>query len=204
MAQITTLFWDVGGVLLTNGWDHLSREAAADHFQIDPADLEERHQEWSEAFETGRMTMWQYLDAVVFHEERRFSVADFEAFMFAQSRPHPKMLDFARSIAATGRYQMAMLNNEPLELNRYRIEEFGLRSLFTVFLSSCYLGLRKPAPDMYQKALQITQIDPGNALLIDDRDLNLLPAQELGMRTILHDGDLASLQAALQSEGVSL
>jgi putative hydrolase of the HAD superfamily len=140
----------------------------------------------------------------VFHQERPFSMADFEAFMLAQSQPHPHKLDLVRSIAASGRYQMAMLNNEPLELNRYRIQEFDLRSLYTVFLSSCFLGLRKPDPRMYRAALQITQADAANTLLIDDRDLNLLPARGLGMRTILHDGSLPSLRAALMSEGVSV
>lgn len=40
---ITTLFLDIGGVLLNNGWDHPVRRRAAKHFKLNWARMEQRH-----------------------------------------------------------------------------------------------------------------------------------------------------------------
>jgi putative hydrolase of the HAD superfamily len=184
MAKAKVLFWDNGGVILTNGWDRGSRRNAVERFNLDWADFEDRHELMLNAFECGEVSLDEYLRRTVFYRQRAFAPDDFKRFMFDQSQPFPDVLDFAGKLARTKRYVMAALNNESLEINDYRIRTFRLRDCFEMFLSSCYLGVRKPGREIYSLALKITQCDPGECTMIDDRGLNLECAQELGMRTI--------------------
>ena len=196
MPAIKALFWDNGGVILTNGWDRHSRRAAVEKFHLDWADFEDRHELMLDAFETGRATLDQYLHRTVFYREHAFTPADFKAFMFEQSQAYPEPLAFLGKIARMRRFLVASLNNESREINEYRIEKFKLRDYFEAFFSSCYLGVRKPDPGIYGLALKITQQSPAECILIDDRGLNLECAREVGMQTILFK-DLAQLRADL-------
>jgi putative hydrolase of the HAD superfamily len=202
MAEIKALFWDNGGVILTNGWDRHSRRAAVEKFHLDWNDFEDRHELMLDAFETGRATLDEYLHRTVFYRERPFSSDDFKAFMFAQSQPYPEPLAFLGQIARSRRFLVASLNNESREINEYRIDTFALRDYFEAFFSSCYLGLRKPDPGIYKLALKITQQKPTECILIDDRGLNLECARELGMQTILFK-DLAQLRNELAGFHIS-
>jgi putative hydrolase of the HAD superfamily len=199
MAEVSTLFWDNGGVILTNGWDRDSRQRAVEKFHLDWADFEDRHELMLHTFETGELSLDDYLRRTVFYRPRPFTVEDFKTFMFQQSQPFPESLDFLAALARTRRYMLASLNNESLEINEYRIAQFKLRDYFEAFFSSCYLGLRKPGAEIYSRALQITQRKPEECVLIDDRGLNLECAQEMGMQTIQFKnvaqlrGDLADL-----------
>jgi len=203
MAKITVLFWDVGGVMLSNGWDRAGRRRAAEHFKLDWEEFQDRHELVSTDFETGRLTLAAYLQRTVFYCSRSFTREDFRVFLFAQSKPLPETLSIVERLAASRKYLMATLNNESLELNRYRIEQFGLRKHFTAFLSSCFLCVNKPEHTIYRLASQITQRAPDECLFIDDRALNLECAQLLGMRTI-HYQNPAQLRQALQRHGVSV
>src|SRR5438045_1586812 len=140
---VTALFFDVGGVLLSNGWDRSTRRQAAEKFGFDWDTFEERHELVVADFETGRIDLDEYLDRTVFHEPCTFSREEFKAHLYEQSRADPDALAVAAALAASRRYLMATLNNESAELNRYRIEHFHLRDYFAVFFTSCYLGLRK-------------------------------------------------------------
>lgn len=184
MAAITAMFFDVGGVMLSNGWDRPTRRLAAQHFHFDWDDLEERHELVVSAFETGRLTLDEYLDQTIFYCPQSFSREEFKAFMYAQSRPDLETLALAAELAAQRKYLMATLNNESAELNAYRIRQFHLRDSFTVFFTSCYLGLRKPDPRIYRLAADLTQRDLGECLLVDDRALNVDAARKVGMRAI--------------------
>lgn len=184
MAEITTLFWDVGGVLLTNGWDRAERSRAVDRFELEPKEFEARHERLFAAFETHQITLGEYLDQTVFYLPRAFSPDDVRRFMFAQSRPCPEALAIAEGLARTRRYLMATVNNESLELNTYRIRQFGLRDHFSAFYSSCFLGVRKPSAAIFQRALDFTQRSAANCIMIDDRPENLEAPAALGMRTI--------------------
>jgi putative hydrolase of the HAD superfamily len=184
MAKVRVLFWDNGGVILTNGWDRGARRNAVEKFDLDWADFEDRHELMLNAFECGQTSLDEYLRRTVFYRERAFTPEDFKAFMFEQSQPFPQPLEFAASLARTRRYVMAALNNESREINDYRIRTFRLQECFEMFLSSCYLGVRKPDRGIYQLALEITQCDPAESVMIDDRGLNLECAKELGMHTI--------------------
>jgi putative hydrolase of the HAD superfamily len=203
MPEITTIFFDIGGVLLTDGWGHNSRRAAAEKFGLDWDEYSDRHEKVAHAIETNRLTLEQYLDRAIFYRPRNFSREEFRAFIFAQSQPNPDSINAVKELADSHKYFMATLNNEIMELNVYRIEQFGLRRYFPVFFSSCFLGLRKPDEAIYRAALQITQRTPAECIFIDDREVNLECPRELGVHTIRFQ-DAAQLRRELRENGVSL
>ena len=184
MPEIRAIFWDVGGVLLSNAWDRTERAAALEHFRLDEEEFRARHEMVVSSFERGKISIKEYLDRTVFYRERAFTRDEFRDYMFSLSRPLPEMLAFARSLASSHKYFMGTINNESRELNLYRIEKYGLREIFRVFVSSCFVGLRKPESGIYRLALEITQIDPRQCCFIDDRAPNLECAAQLGMQTI--------------------
>lgn len=184
VSAIRAIFWDVGGVLLSNAWDHTERADAAEHFHLDAKEFQARHEMVVSSFERGKISLDEYLDRAVFYCERPFTRDRFRDYMVALSRPLPEVLNFARTLAATDKYFMGTINNESRELNLYRIEKFGLRDIFRVFVSSCFVGLRKPESGIYRLAIEVTQIAPEECCFIDDRSLNLECAAKLGMHTI--------------------
>jgi putative hydrolase of the HAD superfamily len=196
MSEIHAIFWDVGGVLLTNAWDHTERAAALEHFRLDEKEFQGRHEMVVSSFERGKISLDEYLDRTVFYRSRSFTREEFRDYMLSLSRPMTDVLAFARNLAASGKYFMGTINNESRELNLHRIKKFGLRDIFRVFVSSCFVGLRKPESGIYRLALEITQINPEECCFIDDRALNLECAAKLGMRTI-HMQTLEQLRADL-------
>ena len=201
--MITTIFFDIGGVLLTDGWGHDSRRAAAEKFGLDWEEYSDRHEKVGHAIETNRMSLEQYLDRAIFYRPREFSREEFRAFIFAQSQPKPESIAIVAQLADSKNHFLATINNEVLELNLYRLEHFGLRRYFRVFFSSCFLGLRKPDEAIYRLALQVTQEAPANCIFIDDREVNLECPRELGMRTILFQ-DAEQLRSELTQAGIEL
>jgi len=201
VSTIRAIFWDVGGVLLTNAWDHTQRMAALEHFRLDEEEFHSRHEMVVSSFERGKITLDEYLDRSIFYRNRPFTRDEFRDFIFAQSQPQPDSLRVAEELGQSGRYFLATLNNEILELNVYRIEKFGLRRYFSVFFSSCFLGLRKPDEAIYRAVLQITQRTPEECIFIDDREVNLECPRELGINTILFR-DAQQLRIELVSKGV--
>jgi len=201
LSAIRALFWDVGGVLLTNAWDRTERAGALDHFQLDQKEFHERHEMVVASFERGKITLDEYLDRTVFYRPRPFTLEDFREFMFSLSKPFPEVLRFAQTLTDSGKYFMGTINNESRELNYHRIEKFGLRKIFRLFISSCFVGLRKPERDIYRLALETTQIPTEQCCFIDDRALNLECAAKLGMKTV-EMRQLEQLQADLAKLGV--
>lgn len=199
MPRIRALFWDVGGVLLTNAWDHAERDLAISRFRLDKAEFETRHKELVPAFEAGQTSLEQYLQQTVFYQPRTFSPEEFKSFMFTLSKPKSDMLQLARKLS--DKYLMATINNESRELNQYRIQTFGLREIFDLFVSSCFVGLRKPDERIYRLALELPQQVPGECCFMDDRAVNVETAAKVGMRAILLR-DAAQLMRDLQEAGV--
>jgi putative hydrolase of the HAD superfamily len=199
MKQVRILFWDLGGVLLTNAWDHQERRRAVEQFRLQDEDFETRHKQAVPDFETGKITLDEYLQRTVFYQQRTFSRDDFRNYMLSQSKPKTDVLDFARAIA--GKCIMAAINNESRELNEYRIRTFELAQIFDLFVSSCYVGLRKPDERIYRLALDLVQKTADQACFIDDRPENIEGARRSGMRTILMQ-DLPQLKKDLQSIGI--
>jgi putative hydrolase of the HAD superfamily len=184
VSAIHALFWDVGGVLLSNAWDRTERMAALEHFRLDEEEFHARHEKVVSSFERGKISLDEYLERTVFYRDRPFTRREFRDYMFSLSQPMPQVLGFARALADSGRYFMGALNNESRELNLYRIEKYGLRGIFRLFVSSCFVGLRKPESGIYRLAIETTQINPPECCFIDDRAANLECAANLGMRTI--------------------
>jgi putative hydrolase of the HAD superfamily len=181
---IRSIFWDVGGVLLTNAWDRTERVKALNHFLLDEQEFHDRHEMVVSSFERGKITLDEYLDRTIFYRDRPFTRKAFTDYMFSLSRPIPGVIDFAHRLADSRSYFMGTINNESRELNLYRIEKFGLGEVFQLFVSSCFVGLRKPEHDIYRLALELTQRDPAECCFIDDRELNLECAAKMGMHTI--------------------
>ncbi len=201
MTKITTLFFDIGGVILTNGWDSVARHAAIAKFQLDSKEFEERHALANPAWERGEISLEEYLARTIFYSKRTFSPQDFEDFMYAQSLAMPESLEFVRGIALSGRYLMAVINNEAAEINAYRIQKFGLRDIFEAFFSSCYVRMRKPDVAVYQMALRVMQRGADECIFVDDRAENVEGAQKAGMNGI-HFQNVAQLSAELKNLGV--
>jgi putative hydrolase of the HAD superfamily len=208
MSGINQVLFDIGGVLGSNGWDREQRAAAVKHFGLDGDDFQYRHEETVGAFESGDMSLAEYLDVTVFWEARSFTRDEFQQFMFSLSAQWSESLEVVRALrrsvrGAPTRVRLATLNNESRELNEHRIRLFGLCDLFDVFFSSCWLGVRKPTRQIYDRVLGMTQADPRRTLFVDDREQNLAPARALGMRTIqFHDA--TQLRKELREAGFNV
>jgi putative hydrolase of the HAD superfamily len=196
MAEISTILWDVGGVLLTNGWDHLERAAVLKKFELDSGAFEQRHELANDPWEKGLITGEEYLLRTVFYEPRPFTPADFLQAMKERSvlLPHTAMR-ILQDLAASEEVELAMLNNEARELNDYRIERFELGRYFDSFFSSCYVGLRKPDPKIFDLALDVLQRDPEEVVFIDDRQGNCDAAETLGIHAIRYLDEAQCVQA---------
>jgi putative hydrolase of the HAD superfamily len=184
LPKISAVFCDVGGVLLTNGWDHTQRARLVQQFGLDGGDFEGRHQMLCAAMDSGQLDIDQYLDRTIFYRPRAFDKQEVRDFMYAQSEALPDSLALMGRLAQAQKLFLATLNNESRELNLYRIEKFGLRNYFSVFFSSCYLGVSKPHPQIYRMALDLSQRQAQECVFIDDRPMNLECAQRLGLHTI--------------------
>jgi putative hydrolase of the HAD superfamily len=198
---ITTLFIDVGGVLLTNGWDHLARKRAAKHFKLNWAEMDKRHRLVFETHEEGKLSFEEYLGWVVFFEKRSFTRNQFRDFMFAQSKPYPKMLGLVSRLKAQYSLKVVVVSNESREVNAHRIRTFGLDGLVDAFISSCFVGMRKPDVEIFRLALDLAQTVPERAVLIDNTPMFVEIAERLGMQG-LHHVDYKSTCAKLASLGL--
>ncbi len=203
MPDVTALFWDVGGVILSNGWDRASRQAATKKFDLDWEEFQDRHELASPAFETDQITLDTYLQRTVFYRKRNFTREEFVDFIFGQSSELPASRAVLDEVSRAGKYLLATINNEPRELNEFRIHKFNLRREFKGFFSSCYLGVRKPDEGIYKLALEVTQRSPEECLFIDDRELNLECARQLRM-TAIRFQNAAQLRADLIANGVKV
>jgi putative hydrolase of the HAD superfamily len=186
MTAISHIFFDIGGVLGSNGWDREQRERAVQRFGLDSEDFQWRHEEVVGEWEEGRITLDEYLDLAVFYIDRPFSRSEFADFMYSQSVPNDSTIDIARVLSADERFTLMTLNNESAELNVHRIESFGITEIIEAFLSSCWRGVRKPMRRFYNRALGIAHAEPAASLFNDDRQQNLTPATSLGMSVILY------------------
>jgi putative hydrolase of the HAD superfamily len=200
---ITALFLDLGGVLLTNGWDRNARELAAQTFGLDRKEMDERHHLTFDTYEAGKITLEQYLSRLVFYQERSFTQLEFRDFMFAQSRSFPEMIDLVRTLKAQYNLKVAVVNNEGRELNQRRIQTFKLGSFVDFFISSCFVHVRKPDEDIYRIALDVAQVPPGEVAYLDDRLMFVQVAEALGIRGI-HHTDYDSTLAKLAALGLTL
>jgi len=199
--SVTTLFLDVGGVLLTNGWDHHARRRAAKNFKLPWTEMEDRHRLVFETHEEGKITFEEYLGRVVFYKKRPFTRAQFRDFMFAQSKPYPRMIDLVAHLKVRHGLRIAVVSNESRAVNAYRIRKFKLDRFVDTFVSSCFVHIRKPDADIFRLALDIAQAPAQQVVYIENTPMFVQIAQGLGIRSILHL-DYKSTCAKLASFGL--
>jgi len=200
-TPITCLFLDIGGVLLTNGWDHAIRERTAKHFKLDWAEMEGRHNLTFDTYEEGKITLKDYLDRVIFYKKRAFTFAEFRSYMFAQSKPCMPMLELIPRLKAKYGLKIIVVSNESRELNSYRIRTFKLDGFVDSFISSCYVHIRKPDTDLFRLALDMAQAPIGQVLYIENTPMFVQVAENLGIRSILHT-DYHSTKTKLAAFGL--
>lgn len=202
-APIQALFLDLGGVLLSNGWDHKSRKLAAEAFNLDMADMEDRHHLTFDTYEEGKLTLGEYLNRVVFYQKRDFTPDQFREFMFAQSTAHQEMVDLIKQLKEKHQFKIAVINNEGRELNEYRIKKFQLNQFVDFFISSCFVHFRKPDADIFRVALDIAQVRAEQAVYIDDRQMFVDVARDMGIQSFRHK-DYLSTSEKLASMGLKI
>ncbi len=202
-ARITTLFLDIGGVLLSNGWDREARKKAVETFGLNADEFKERHSMIYDAHERGEVSLDEYLDRVVFYERRKFTREDFKNFIYEQSQAYPQMLELMGKLKNRLGLRVIAVNNEGRELMLCRIRKFNLANLIDFFVSSCFAGCRKPDPKIFQMALDMSQSLPEQIIYIEDRRMFVEVAQGLGIKGIHHTG-YESTKMALASLGLSL
>ena len=202
-TAITCLFLDIGGVLLTNGWDHQARQRAATNFKLDLAEMEDRHHLTFDTYEEGKLTLDEYLSRTVFYAKRPFTRDQFREFMFAQSQPYPEMIDLVAQLKVRYGLKIAVVSNESRELNAHRIGKFKLNEFVDAFISSCFVHIRKPDTDIFRLALDVAQTPPEQVVYIENTPMFVQIAEGLGIRSILHT-DYKSTCTKLASFGLQL
>ena len=201
-APVTTLFVDIGGVLLNDGWDHIARRKVAKHFKLEWAEMEERHRLTFETHEEGKLTFEEYLGRVVFYQKRPFTRVQFRRFMCEQSASFPGMIDLIRQLKVRYGLKIVVVSNEARVVNDYRIHKFKLGGFVDSFISSCFVHIRKPDADIFRLALDIAQTSARQVIYIDNTPMFVQIAEGLGIRSILHT-DYKSTCAKLASFGLS-
>ncbi|HET6490385.1 MAG TPA: HAD-IA family hydrolase, partial [Syntrophales bacterium] len=201
--RVTTLFLDIGNVILTNGWDRTMRMNAAESFALDCDEMNERHHLTFDTYEEGKLSLDEYLDRVVFYETRPFTREDFKDFMYAQSKPFPEMINLICRLKVRYHLKVAVVSNEGRELTEYRIAKFRLADFIDFFISSCFVHYRKPDADIYRIALDIAQVAPDCVAYVEDRPMFVDVAQGLGIRGIVHK-TFESTRDALAAMGLVL
>ena len=185
-SPITTIFTDIGGVLLTNGWDRGSRRRAIDLFKLDPEETEERHHLTFDTYEVGKITLDEYLNRVVFYKKRSFSRKQFREFMFSQSKALPEMLELLQQLKKQYGVNIAVVSNEGRELAEYRIRQFNMNSFVDFFIVSSFVHFRKPDTDIFKVALDMAQVSPQQVLYLEDRAMFVQVAETLGIKGLRH------------------
>lgn len=201
MTGITHLFTDLGGVLLTNGWDRGLRKLVAARFGIDPAEMDERHHLTYDTYEAGKISLSEYLRRVVFWEPRDFTEEQVVGFMMDQARCFPEMIDLVKRVKESNRLKVVVVSNEGRELTADRIRRFGLKEFVDFFIVSSYVHFRKPDEDIFRVALDVAQAEPSQVVYLDDRQMFTEVACRMGMREIWHRG-YESTRAALAEMGL--
>lgn len=185
-AHTEALFTDIGGVLLTNGWDRGARRRACQQFGLDPVQLDERHHLTFDTYEAGKITLATYLERTVFYEPRSFTPAEFREFMFAQSKLLPEMLGFVRALKTHYGLKVVAVSNEGRELTEHRVAAFGLSEVIDAFVVSSFVHVRKPDADIFRMAIDVAQVAPERAVYLEDRAMFVDVAKGLGLNAVLH------------------
>ena len=203
MKKIKALFTDIGGVILSNGWDHIGREKAVHKFNLNKDEVNERHHLTYDTYEIGKIDLNTYLKRTVFYKKRNFTVKEFKEFMFAQSVSYPHMMKFIKDLKIKNNLRTIAVSNEAKELNNYRIKKFKLKEIIDAFVSSSYVHFRKPDEDIFKVALDVAQFEPDEVVYLEDRMMFVEVANSLGINGI-HHTDYASTVYKLAEFGLKV
>lgn len=203
MKTVTTLFLDVGGVLLSNGWGHESRKAAAHFFELDYNEMEALHKITMGTYEEGKLTLKEYLYLIVFYKKRKFTFSQFREFMFSRTTANVEMLELMRQLKEKFQLKIGVVNNEARELNEYRIRKFKLNQFVDFYISSCVVQIRKPDKDIFRMALDIASVPAKNVVFIDNMQMFVDVAENLGIRGIQHK-DYLTTKKTLATMGLEI
>lgn len=203
VPSISTLFLDIGGVLLTNGWDTALRKKTTEHFGVDYSEFDHRHQITFYTFEEGKMTLEAYLRQVIFFTPRAYTPADVKKYILEQARPFQETIEFIKRLKAVYGLKVAVVSNEGREIAEDRISRFKLKEFVDFFIVSAFVHFRKPDLDIYHLALDVAQVHPERVAYIEDRPLLCEVAHSLGIHSILHR-DLAETRQVLETLGLRL
>ncbi len=185
-SSITTLFLDIGGVLLTNGWDTALRKKTAENFHVNYEELDHRHRVTYDTYEQGKMPLDTYLQQIIFFETRDFSAADVTRFILEQAKPYQDTIDLVRRLKAVYGLRIAVVSNEGREIAQDRIARFHLKEFVDFFIVSAFVHFRKPDLDIYRLALDVAQVRPEEVAYIEDRPLLCEVASSLGIQSVLN------------------
>lgn len=203
MSAIKCLFLDIGGVLLTDGWNHAARELAARTFDLDLQEMEDRHHQTFDTYEVGKLSLDEYMERIVFYEKRSFTPDDFRKFMFAQSKPFPQMIALIRALRERYNLKIAVVSNEGRELTLHRVKKFRLDEFVDFFISSCFVHFRKPDREIYRLALDVAQVPASRVVYIEDRPLFVQVGHSVGLHAVQHV-DLLKTRASLARFGLKI
>lgn len=185
-AKIKGILLDVGGVIMTNGWDRKLRQKVAENFHLDWEDFNNRHQHFNDILELGKIGFEDYLKQVIFYKERSFSMSKVFNFIKEALVPDVPMIDLFREIKKHHRLKMGLLSNESRDLAVDRFKKIPLGDFIDYFLVSAFVGMRKPDPGIYLLALDLMQLGASEVVYIDDREPYIEFAKTLGLHTIHH------------------
>lgn len=185
-TPITTLFLDIGGVLLTNGWDTDLRKQTAAHFGLDYEEIYHRHHVTYDTYEEGKMTLDEYLHQIIFYEKRSFSAKDVKNYILEQAKAYQDTIDLVKRLKAVYRLRVAVVSNEGREVAEDRIHRFHLKEFVDFFVVSAFVHFRKPDLDIYRLALDVAQVKPEQVAYLEDRPLLCEVAGRLGIHSVLN------------------
>ena len=200
LTRVKAILLDIGGVLLTDGWNRHARRRVAKRFGLDLADLEDRHHMNVDTYEIGKLSLKNYLNRVVFYQQRSFTRQQFWSAMLEESKAFPEMIALVRDLKLRHGLKIGVVSNEARELNAYRIRKFRLDTFVDFFISSSFVHLRKPDTEIFQMALDIAQVPARQIVYIENTLLFVQLAEALGIPCILHV-NYESTRATLAKRG---
>ncbi len=198
LGPLETLIIDIGGVILTNGWDTACRKRAVAAFALDEKTVEGMHRLNFDSYERGLMTLEDYIKRVFFYTPQKFTHEEVLQFIFSQSQPLQDMIDLIAQLKKKHHFKVYAISNEGREIMDYRAYTFNLRQFIDGFFVSGYLGRRKPDYDIFQLALDVTQADMRSTLYFDDRQPFVEVMQTFGIQSYQHT-NFASTKEILES-----
>lgn len=201
-SQFRMLYSDIGGVLGNNGWDGQLRRALCNRFGIEQEETERRHHLIFDSYERGYLSFDEYLTKVIFGLPREFTLEHVRDFTFNASTPWFENIEFFRRIRRMNQVGIALISNEGQGIADHRVKKFGLRDICDFMVISHFTGLRKPDPEIWKLALNLAQVKASESIYIDDREMFVDAAAELGF-TAVHHTDLLITKQKLAELGIS-